>query len=160
VSTDSEAVKAATANSAAASHLLTYTLTVLMLAACILFAVNAGRSLEHTKVRRNVPGSATSSATGSSANLDAARNSSLRGSNPRPVSSDNPSENLSDAPDNKAQSRRALRLLRRAAAASVQRSNESVKKTIKDSSPNSPIGGVDQSKFELLRRLKSSASQN
>jgi hypothetical protein len=44
-----------------------------MLAACILFAVNAGRSLEHTKVRRYVPGSATSSATGSSANLDAAR---------------------------------------------------------------------------------------
>ncbi|MFA7338064.1 MAG: serine/threonine-protein kinase [Candidatus Obscuribacterales bacterium] len=163
VSSDSGAAKAATANSAAASHLLTYTLTVLMLAACILFAVNAGRSLEHTKVRRNVPGSATSSATssatGSSANLDAARNSSLSGSSVRSVSSDS----SADDPDNRAQSRRAGRsraVVRRAAAASGQRSNESVKKTIKDSSPNSPIGGVDQSKFELLRRLKSSASQN
>ncbi|MDP3510369.1 MAG: serine/threonine-protein kinase [Candidatus Melainabacteria bacterium] len=159
VPSDHEAVQSSADNSAAASHLLTYTLTVLMLAACILFAVNAGRGLEHTKVQRRVPDSATSS----SANFDAAVNSPRTGSKSRQVTSESEGDNSAEDSDIKSQNRRGGRsraALRRSAAFSGPRSNESVKKTIKDSSPNSPIGGVDQSKFELLRRLKSSASQN
>lgn len=146
-------------NSATATHMLTYTLTVLMLAACVLFAVNAGRNLEHTKVRRYVPGSVTTSATFAGYS----KNSSNSGLN-RPQASPGGSASESEAEDleSRSQSRRgrSKAATRHVSASSSQRSNESVKKTIKDSSPNSSIGGVDQSKFELLRRLKSPASQN
>jgi len=146
-------------NSATATHMLTYTLTVLMLAACVLFAVNAGRNLEHTKVRRYVPGSVTTSATFAGYS----KNSSNSGGN-SPQASSGGSVSGSGAEDleKRGQSRqgRSKAATRHVSASSSQRSNESVKKTIKDSSPNSSISGVDQSKFELLRRLKSPASQN
>ncbi len=146
-------------NSATATHMLTYTLTVLMLAACVLFAVNAGRNLEHTKVRRYVPGSVTTSATFAGYS----KNSSNSGANSRQASSGgSASESGAEDLENRGQSRRgrSKAAARHVSASSSQRSNESVKKTIKESSPNSSIGGVDQSKFELLRRLKSPASQN
>ncbi len=146
-------------NSATATHMLTYTLTVLMLTACVLFAVNAGRNLEHTKVRRYVPGSVTTSATFAGHN----KNSSNSGVNSRQASSvGSVSGSGAEDLEKRGQSRqgRSKAAARRVPASSSQRSLESVKKTIKDSSPNSSISGVDQSKFELLKRLKSPASQN
>ena len=146
-------------NSATATHMLTYTLTVLMLAACVLFAVNAGRNLEHTKVRRYVPGSVTTSATFAGYS----KNSSNSGGNsPHASSAGSVSGSGAEDLEKRGQSRqgRSKAATRHVSASSSQRSNESVKKTIKDSSPNSSISGVDQSKFELLRRLKSPASQN
>ncbi len=146
-------------NSATATHMLTYTLTVLMLAACVLFAVNAGRNLEHTKVRRYVPGSVTTSATFAGYS----KNSSNSGVNSRQASSaGSASESGAEDLENRGQSRRghSKAAARHVSASTSQHTLESVKKTIKDSSPNSSIGGVDQSKFELLRRLKSPASQN
>lgn len=158
-SNQSHAGQGSADNSATATHMLTYTLTVLMLAACVLFAVNAGRNLEHTKVRRYVPGSVTTSATFAGYS----KNSSNSGGN-SPQASSGGSVSGSGAEDleKRGQSRqgRSKAATRHVSASSSQRSNESVKKTMKDSSPNSSITGVDQSKFEMLRRLKSPASQN
>jgi serine/threonine protein kinase len=146
-------------SSATATHMLTYTLTALMLAACVLFAVNAGRNLDRTKVRRYVPGSVTTSAT----SAGYSKNSSNSGVSSRQASSGGSvSESGAEDLENRGQSRRgrSKAAARHVSASSSQHSLESVKKTIKDSSPNSSIHGVDQSKFELLRRLKSPASQN
>jgi serine/threonine protein kinase len=151
--------QASSDNSATATHMLTYTLTALMLAACVLFAVNAGRNLDRTKVRRYVPGSVTTSAT----SAGYTKNRATAGVKSRQTSSvGSASDSGAEDLENRSQSRRwrSKAAARHVSAYSGQRSLESVKKTIKDSSPNSSIGGVDQSKFELLRRLKSAASQN
>lgn len=168
---ESGPVAASRNQSTGASHLLTYTLTALMLAACILFAVNAGRNLENTKVRRYVPsfGSAASRSVNSPVNSSV--NSALTPSTKALPLVDPPGRagNLkrslpnSDSHENYGPVRRggpSRAVARQVGGSSGPRPSESVKKTIKDSSPNSSIGGVDQSKFELLRRLKSSAAQN
>ncbi|CAN5432343.1 hypothetical protein BH11CYA1_BH11CYA1_19660 [soil metagenome] len=172
--------------SAASTHLLTYTLTFLMLAACILFAANAGRNLEHTKVRRYVPGSAShseaSTTPSSSSSLLPVSATDRPGAEvDRTAGQDSPTyiptvDSQRDASlssrgrftgaEDQSEGRRSMKrlerskiLVRHTGAASGLRPLD-VKKTMKDSSPNSSIGGVDQSKFDMLRRLKSTASQN